>query len=89
MKENQLTVNRPALKALRTPQKSKSKATTPCQWWGIDMSTIMIQASWGYVTLVLDWFSKKIVGYHIGYQNKTEHCLEALDMHCRLIFLME
>lgn len=80
MKENQLTVNRPVLKALRTPQKSKPKATAPYQWWGIDMSKIMTQAGWVYVTLVLDWFSKKIVGYHIGYQSKTEHWLEALDM---------
>ena len=68
------------LKANRTPQGTKPRPNHPCQWWGIDMTKIITDAGWVYVTIVLDWYSKKIVGYHIGYQSKTNHWLEALNM---------
>ena len=80
MKKHNLGVMRAALKACRTPQKSKPKATVSCQWWGIDMTKIITKMGWVYVTVVLDWYSKKIVGYHIGYQSKSSHWLSALDM---------
>lgn len=34
---------------------------------------------WVYVVLVLDWYTKKIVGHYAGIQCKAEHWLEALD----------
>src|SRR4030042_4592951 len=33
-----------------------------------------------YIVLVLDWYTKKIVGYYAGVQCTTRHWLEALDM---------
>lgn len=80
MKQNNLSVERRQLKALRTPQKSKPKPTRSCQWWGIDMTKIVTKTGWVYITLVLDWYSKKIVGYHIGIQSKNQDWLSALDM---------
>lgn len=82
MRKNDLLVKpNLRLKALRTPTRSKPKPTVPNQWWGIDMTKVIVQDfGWIYVTVVLDWFTKKIVGYHIGPQSKAQHWLEALNM---------
>ena len=82
MRKNDLLVKpNLRLKALRTPSRSKPKPTQPNLWWGIDMTKVLFQDfGWIYVTVVLDWFSKKIVGYHIGSQSKAKHWLEALHM---------
>lgn len=89
MKKHNLGVMRAALKACRTPQKSKPKATVSCQWWGIDMTKIITKMGWIYVTVVLDWYSKKIVGYHIGYQKKTLIGFLLWIWHCKPISFME
>lgn len=69
------------LKAIRTPMKSKPRASRPNEWWGIDMTKVLIQNfGWVYIVIVLDWYSKKIVGYHADIRSKTEHWLKALDM---------
>jgi putative transposase len=69
------------LKALRTPTRSKPKADRPNQWWGIDMTKVMIDGfGWMYIVVVLDWYTKKIVGYYAGMQCRSRHWLEALDM---------
>jgi len=34
---------------------------------------------WVYIILVLDWYSKKIVGHYAGIQGKAKHWLEALS----------
>ncbi len=53
------------LKARRTPTRSKPRPTTPNQWWGIDMTKVMVEPiSWVYVVIVLDWYTKKIVGHY-------------------------
>ena len=45
------------------------------------MSKVMIQGfGWMYIVVVLDWYTKKIVGYYTGMECKTRHWLEALDM---------
>ena len=69
------------LKAIRTPGKSKPKPDRPNQWWGIDMTKTMVQGfGWMYIVVVLDWYTKKIVGYYAGMECKSKHWLEALDM---------
>jgi transposase InsO family protein len=47
--------------------------------WGIDMTKILVP-SWGWVYLhvVLDWASKKIVGYELSLRSKTTDWLTAL-----------
>jgi transposase InsO family protein len=70
----------PRLKATRTPGRSKPRPTAPQQWWGIDMTKVMVEPiGWVYVVLVLDWYTKKIVGHYAGLQAKSMHWLLALE----------
>ena len=69
------------LKAIRTPTRSKPKPDRPNQWWGIDMTKVMVNGfGWMYIVVVLDWYTKKLVGYYAGMQCRNKHWLEALDM---------
>jgi putative transposase len=65
MREHNLLVQRNRkLKATRTPSRSKPRPTKPQEWWGIDMTKVMVEGfGWVYIVLVLDWYTKKIVGY--------------------------
>ena len=64
------------LKANRTPTRSKPKPDRPNQWWGIDMSKVMVQGfGWMYIVVVLDWYTKKITGYYAGMECKGRHWL--------------
>jgi len=82
MRQNALLVTpNLRLKAKRTSTKSKPKATRPNEWWGIDMTKVMIDGfGWLYLVIVLDWHTKKIVGYYAGMQSKAAHWLAALNM---------
>jgi putative transposase len=69
------------LKAKRTPTGRKPKPTTPNEWWGIDMTKVLVQGfGWVYIVVVLDWYTKAIVGYYAGSQCTARHWLVALDM---------
>jgi putative transposase len=69
------------LKAKRTAGKSKPKPTKPNEWWGIDMTKVLVHGfGWIYIVVVLDWYTKAIVGYHVGSQSTARHWLSALDM---------
>jgi putative transposase len=69
------------LKAIRTPTRSKPRPDRPNQWWGIDMTKVMVDGfGWMYIVVVLDWYTKKIAGYYAGMQCRSRHWLEALDM---------
>lgn len=87
MKEQNLIVTPLVrLKAKRGPMRPKPVAERPNQFWGIDMTKIRM-TSWGwlYLTVVLDWHTKEIVGYSLGLQSKTNDWLNALEMalNCR------
>lgn len=75
-----LGARRPKCKALRSAKTVKPRPTKAREWWGIDMTKVLTESGWVYITLVVDWFSKMIVGYHAGYQSKSEHWLSALEM---------
>ena len=81
MQRNDLLVKpNPRLRAVRTAGRSKPRAHRPNQWWGIDMTKVMVHGfGWMYITVVLDWYTKKIVGYYAGLQCRGKHWLEALD----------
>jgi putative transposase len=69
------------LKAKRTPSGRKPQPTTPNQWWGIDMTKVLVEGvGWVYIVIVLDWCTKAVVGYYAGLQCLGKHWLEALDM---------
>ena len=63
MKENGLLVGRKIYKAKRRSKRSKPRAERPLQFWGIDMTKFIIEGlGWAYLVIVLDWFTKEIVG---------------------------
>lgn len=81
MKENNLLVQKnQRIRACRTPLKSKPKATRVNQIWGTDMTKIMV-SSWGwiYLHIILDWYTKKIVGYDLSLTSKTTDWLNAFN----------
>ena len=54
-------------RAKRKVSRPKPKAAYPNQIWGTDMTKINI-GSWGwyYLVIVLDWYTKQIVGYKLS-----------------------
>ena len=81
MREHNLIVKpNQQLKAKRSSGRSKPVASRPNQWWGIDMTKVITESGWVYVVIVLDWYSKKVVGHYAGIQAKSCHWLEALDL---------
>jgi len=79
-RHNLLVTPQMRLKAKRTASKAKPRPTCPNQWWGIDMTKVMVEGyGFLYVVVVLDWYSKKIVGHYAGEEAKSFHWLEALD----------
>lgn len=83
MKENMLLVSiETRLKAKRGkyPYRAKPRAESPNSIWGIDMTKVMIEGSgWVYLQVVLDWYTKKIVGYSLSKMSKTSNWLDALN----------
>jgi putative transposase len=81
MKENNLLVGKNMkLKACRTPLKAKPRANRPNQIWGIDMTKVMVTHwGWLYLHVVLDWYTKKIVGHNLSWRSKTRDWLDALE----------
>ncbi|MCA9409051.1 MAG: DDE-type integrase/transposase/recombinase, partial [Candidatus Omnitrophica bacterium] len=82
MKEHNLTVTKKQrLRARRGPMRSKPRSHKPNHFWGVDMTKIKITPwGWLYLTVVLDWCTKEIVGYSLSIQSKTDDWLEAVEM---------
>ncbi len=69
------------LRANRTMGRDKPQPQRLNEWWGIDMTKIRLRhLGWVYITIVIDWFSKQIVGYSIGTKSKSSDWFEAVDM---------
>ncbi len=43
------------------------------------MTKVMTASGWAYVVLVVDWYSKKVVGHYCGEQSKSWYWLAALN----------
>ena len=81
MKKLDLLVKKRPHKANRTPQRSKPRAERPRQYWGIDMTKFMVPLiGWVYLVIVLDWFSKKIVGYSMSMRCRSQEWKDAIEM---------
>ena len=80
MRENNLTV-KPNIRliAKRASERPKPRPDKPKQWWGIDMTKVMTDNGWVYVVIVLDWYTKKIVGHYSGTRATSREWLEALE----------
>jgi len=80
MRENDLTVKpNSRLIAKRVSDKPKPRPDRPMEWWGIDMTKLMTDSGWVYVVIVLDWYTKKIVGHYSGRQARSREWLEVLE----------
>jgi len=80
MKEHNLTVKpNSRLIAKRVSERPKPQADRPLEWWGIDMTKVMTESGWVYVVIVLDWYTKKIVGHYSGIRATSREWLEALE----------
>lgn len=81
MKHFTLLVDVKHYKAKRTPQTTKPRATRKNQWWGTDMTKFYVNTvGWVYLMIVLDWYSRKIIGFSFGRKPDTNLWLEALHM---------
>ena len=81
MKENNLIVTKNVrLKAKRYSTRPKPRANVPNQYWGTDMTKIKIQGwGWVYIHVVLDWYTKEIIGHYVSLSSKASDWLVALD----------
>lgn len=81
MKENNLLVTANfKLKAKRYSNRPKPRAKVPNQIWGIDMTKILLSGwGWVYLHVVLDWYTKEIIGYSLSTTSKTRDWLDALN----------
>jgi putative transposase len=81
MKTNGLLVDIKRYKTKRTPQHSKPKPEKINQWWGTDMTKFYVNSvGWLYLVVVLDWYSKKILGYKLNIRSKADDWIDALEM---------
>lgn len=78
MREAGLTVKRERHAVTRT-LRAKPKATHPRQYWGIDMTKFLIPAlGWVSLVIVLDWYTKKIVGWELALRSRRQEWEAAL-----------
>ena len=56
------------------------KVTRPEQLWVSDITYIRMPNKWGYLSLITDAYSRKIVGYCFRNDLMSEGCIEALQM---------
>jgi putative transposase len=80
MKENGLLVDVKRYKATRVAQREKIRAEKVNQVWGTDMTKFYVDTvGWLYFVVVLDWFTKKIVGWDLSLRSKAEQWMDALN----------
>lgn len=66
-------------KAKRLETRAKPQATRPNQWWGTDMTKFYVRnTGWVYLVVLLDWYTKRTLGYSLSLRPQTDLWLEAL-----------
>ena len=80
MRKHHLSVPRKLYQAKRKPDTRKPVPTCANQWWGIDMTKFMVGGlGWVYLTVVEDWYTRKILGYQVGTRTKSSDWRKALE----------
>jgi putative transposase len=82
MREHHLRVTpNPRLNAKRTPTRSTPQPTRSHEWWGIDLTKVLVQeVGWVSIVVVLDGYTTVIVGSYAGRRCTAQHWLSALEM---------
>lgn len=69
------------------PMRSKPKANRPNQFCGTDMTKFLIpHLGWINLVVVVDWYTKMILGWSVGLRGNTDLWLDALDMAVKRAF---
>ena len=73
---------RPDPDALRAPDlvNRNFKATAPNQLWVTDLTYVPTRSGMAYVCFIVDAFSRRIVGWRVASNMKTDMVLDALEM---------
>lgn len=81
MKEKSLLCPRKGLRKVADRElRAKPRASRCNEYWGTDMTKIYVEKhGWAYLVVVLDWFSKKIVGVSVAHRSRSTEWLEALN----------
>ena len=81
MRENDLLCSVKRCKAKRRSNNGKKpRAVRPLQFWGIDMSKVMIQClGWAYFVVIIDWYSRRVVGWSLKLRSRSSDWLEVLE----------
>jgi len=80
MQEAGLTVKQKPRPALEKQQPAKPRAERPNQYWGIDMTKFMIPTlGWAYLVIVLDWYTKRIVGWDLALRSRAQEWKQVLE----------
>ena len=80
MGEEGLTVNRKPRGKVVKPVRPKPQAERPQQYWGIDMTKVLIpNLGWVYLVIVLDWYTKKIVGWDLALRSRAAEWKQVLE----------
>jgi putative transposase len=81
-REHQLLVQPTVrVQATRPPTRSKPRPTKPDEWWGIDMTTVLVEGfGWVYLVVGLEWYTKQIVGSEGDLRCTTQQGVVALDL---------
>lgn len=66
-------------KAKRAETRLKPRPTERNEWWGTDMTKFYVQhVGWIYLVVVLDWYTKRAIGWSLGLRPTTDLWLTAL-----------
>jgi len=80
MGEEGLTVNRKQRQRIPKSVRPKPRADRPRQYWGIDMTKVLIpNLGWVYLVIVLDWYTKKIVGWDLALRSRAAEWKQVLE----------
>ena len=81
MREHGLLAEQMVHRVKRASKTSKPRADRPRDYWGIDMTKFMMPSvGWIYLITVLDWYTKKIVGWNLSLRGRSAEWRAALDM---------
>ncbi|WP_245523372.1 IS3 family transposase [Spirochaeta thermophila] len=81
MKGAGLMCRREKKKARRGSGRGKPVARRPREWWGIDMTKVLVKGiGWVYLVIVLDWYTKKLVGWKVSVRGRSEEWCVAMEM---------
>ncbi|WP_220755763.1 DDE-type integrase/transposase/recombinase, partial [Shewanella sp. KT0246] len=70
-------------KAIENKRKGLAKATGMNQQWSGDITYLKVGARWHYLAVVIDLYSRRVIGWAFGKNKTTELTLKALKLAIR------